>query len=271
MSAPALEQAETMKLTMNPVLERLVRDRQFVGPTGELITSHSEIKHDVGALLQRLITESRARTCLEVGMAFGISSLFMCDALAAIPDSRLIVIDPAQNDPRWWKGFGLHNVRTAGYERMVEFHELPSYQALALLDRDRRSIDFAFIDGRHRFDYVMTDFFFIDKLLKVGGLMVFDDADWPGVRKALRYIVTNEPYSVHATACPDRWKRRAREWLLRVPPRWFNKQLPPANVEIGLAAHCVALRKEDPSFRPPPPNRMKDGADNSELFAFRDF
>lgn len=255
---------------MNPILRQILSTGHCTTPDGRLVKTHSTINLEEGEFLQRLIREVQPQTCLEVGLAFGVSSLFLCDEMAKVPGTRLIVIDPAQNDPRWWRGLGLHNLRAAGFEPMIEFHEMPSYRALPLLERDGRRVEFAFVDGRHRFDYVMTDFFFTDKLLKVGGLMVFDDVNWPGVRKALRYIVTNENYSVHATACPDR--RSRQPWSLPAPSRWLLRhRLPPTDQSLGLAARCVALRKEPPDFRPPPPNTMTNGADNSEKFAYRDF
>jgi len=34
-------------------------------------------------------------------------------------------------------------------------------------------IDFAFVDGWHTFDYTLIDFFYIDKILRSGGLVSF--------------------------------------------------------------------------------------------------
>jgi len=40
-------------------------------------------------------------------------------------------------------------------------------------------IDFAFIDGAHTFDHVLVDFFYIDRMLNVGGIVAFDDVGFP--------------------------------------------------------------------------------------------
>ena len=80
------------------------------------------------------------------------------------------------------------NLRRSGYDHIVRLMEEPSYRALPALERSRQRIDFAFIDGWHTFDFTLLDFFFIDRILKVGGVVAFDDADWPAVRKVCRFV-----------------------------------------------------------------------------------
>ena len=66
-----------------------------------------------GALLQRTIAAVRPTATLEIGMAYGVSSLFMCEALAALPHPTThTVIDPLQG--RQWRNIGLRTVRAAG-------------------------------------------------------------------------------------------------------------------------------------------------------------
>jgi predicted O-methyltransferase YrrM len=72
-------------------------------------------------------------------------------------------------------GLGLANLDRAGYARLVEFHDEPSYRALPALEAAGQRIEFAFIDGWHTFDYVMVDFFYVDRMLRVGGIVVLDD------------------------------------------------------------------------------------------------
>jgi predicted O-methyltransferase YrrM len=48
-----------------------------------------------------------------------------------------------------------------------------------------------FVDGWHTFDYTLVDIFFAVFLLKVGGLLVIDDALHPGVENTLKYLDTN--------------------------------------------------------------------------------
>src|SRR5262249_62210721 len=89
-----------------------------------------------------------------------------------------------------------------GFTPLVEFHEQPSFRALARFEAEQRRFDFAFIDGFHTFDYALVDAFLVDRLLNVGGAVAFDDADWPSVRRVVRYVATNLAYTVHASMPP---------------------------------------------------------------------
>ena len=65
------------------------------------------------ALIQRVIADVCPTTTLEVGMAYGVSTLTMCEAIANLPHiATHIAIDPHQGTK--WRGIGLHNVRAAG-------------------------------------------------------------------------------------------------------------------------------------------------------------
>jgi hypothetical protein len=49
----------------------------------------------------------------------------------------------------------------------------------------------SFVDGWHTFDYTLIDFFYGDKLLRIGCYIVIDDALHQGVEKTLKYLDTN--------------------------------------------------------------------------------
>jgi hypothetical protein len=73
--------------------------------------------------------------------------------------------------------------------------------------------DFAFVDGRHHFDYVLVDFFYIDKLLRVGGYAVFDDLWLPQVRKVVSFVLRNRDYALVRAGGSRKsppWRRAAR-------------------------------------------------------------
>src|SRR5262249_31381569 len=91
-------------------------------------------------------------------------------------------------------GIGLLNLQRAGYDDLIDFHSVLSYKALPFLIEESNAIDFAFIDGQHTFDYVLVDFFLVDKLLRPGGIVVLDDLTYPSIRSACRYVLLNLPY-----------------------------------------------------------------------------
>jgi predicted O-methyltransferase YrrM len=159
-----------------------------------------------------------------VGLGYGFSAITICDAAGQdVPGRRHIVIDPHQT--KYWNGTGLKNLSDAGYKPCIDFYEQPSYRCFRSSSKRGTQIDFAFVDGWHTFDYAFVDFFYIDKMLREGGVIAFDDADWPSIRPIIRYIVTNLPYRI-----------------VRTMPE--KKEREPIDIELGIEGSCIALRKE---------------------------
>ena len=73
-----------------------------------------------------------------------------------------------------------------GTTAMFGVSEHPLRLALTRLCAEGERIDFAFIDGNHRFDYTLVDFFYIDKMLRLGGHVAFDDLWIASVRKVVK-------------------------------------------------------------------------------------
>src|SRR5262245_23921222 len=97
-------------------------------------------------------------------------------------------------------------------------HQIPTPLATAPLARNEK-IDFAFLDGQHTFDYVLVDFFYVDKLLSVGGIIVFDDLQYPSVRKVCRYVLTNLCYvSTEPKIADTRLRSRMISTLAKAGP-----------------------------------------------------
>jgi predicted O-methyltransferase YrrM len=204
---------------------------------------HANIDSKEGEFLQAIIRKYRPRVTLEIGCAYGISSLYICEALRAVGGTKHIIIDPKQHLPHGlspktgWEGIGLANLKRAGYADLIEFHEATSFECLPALFAHGEKIDFAFVDGQHTFDYVLVDFFHVDKLLSVGGVAVFDDLDYPSIRKVARYVLTNLPYatldrsksrtSITSQIASLPFVRKLVKPELRVPDRSLG--IPPGN------------------------------------------
>jgi|SRR5208283_698999 len=246
---------------MNSVLSEILETGATKTANGSsTVKVHSSISVSEGQFLQKFVRQLDPTVSLEVGLAYGISALFICDVLKVRNGTQHIVIDPNQTgaiDPNQhfssrgdsWGGIGIANLRRAGYGDIVRLIEAPSYRALAELERSEQRIDFAFIDGWHTFDFTLVDFFFIDRMLNVGGVVAFDDASWPAVRKVCRFVRTNLAYSVLAVDGSNHepsLKRRLSERLLRRSP--FRRLLRPEVIapdsSIGLEGGCIAFRKE---------------------------
>jgi hypothetical protein len=221
---------------------------------------HSAISSFEGQFLQKLVRQVDPTVSLEVGLAYGVSALFICDALNVRHGTQHIAIDPNQNgeiDPTQhytsrgdsWGGIGISNLRRAGYGDIVRLIEAPSYRVLAELESASQRIDFAFIDGWHTFDFALLDLFFIDRMLNVGGIVAFDDTSFPAIRKVCRFVKTNLAYSVLYAEGADpkpSLKRRLAERLLRRSPfrKLLRAEVITSDSSIGLAGACIAFRKE---------------------------
>ena len=145
---------------MNTVLKQILETRQVSdGEKTLALTSFMDEKE--GDLLARVIASVRPTTSLEVGFAYGVSTLFVCEALAKLgKPARHIVVDPFQFSE--WKGIGLRNVKSAGYENYLELREQRSEVALPRLLEEKTVLDVAIIDGWHTFDHAMVDFFYVN-------------------------------------------------------------------------------------------------------------
>lgn len=249
---------------MNQVLEEILTTGSAVTSTGDVVQVHSQVSGEDARFLSQLTSELDIAVSLEIGLAFGVSALAICQSLK--PGASHIVIDPFQNDSLW-DGIGLANLNRAGLRNIVQFHEDSSAVVLPKLESRGVKIDFAFIDGDHSFDYVLVDFFHVDRLLRVGGVVVFDDADWRSVRKVLRFIVANLNYEVYRVMpAGGSWKFRLWKAALAVPAqivkvarKFFNidyvvgglvgTDILGTDQTFGLSGGCVALRKRGPDTR----------------------
>jgi hypothetical protein len=134
-------------------------------------------------------------------------------------------------------------VRRAGYAHLVEHVAERSEIALPRMAAEGRQFDFAFIDGYHTFEAAFVDFFFIDRMLPVGGVIAFDDLCYPAVKKLVRFIIQNRDYT--ALDAPSgtyrkSWKRRLVEPLLRSR---LKPEITTPDVELGIGADWIAIRK----------------------------
>jgi len=186
---------------------RSVIDRLFAESSTDVAADGT--RHDVrtvsipvaeGGALTRWVLRERAVETIEIGLAFGISALRICEGLiiSGNPDARHVVVDPFQ--ARSFAGRGLRALDEAGVISLVEFHAELSQIALPAFLREGRRFDFGFVDGNHRFDSVFVDLFYLGRLLRRGAVIFVDDYDLPGIRRAVSFYVTNLGWRVEETS-----------------------------------------------------------------------
>ncbi|HJQ83613.1 MAG TPA: class I SAM-dependent methyltransferase [Candidatus Binatia bacterium] len=208
---------------VNAVLERLYREQEVVHRNGRRKPiCPPGLSVERGAYLFELIRDRRPERTLEIGFAYGISTLHICEALRQNGHGHHVVIDPLEHTR--FDGLGLRHVEEAGLSRWMTFYEEPSEYCLARLAREGLRVDVAFDDSGHLFDHVVTEFLFLARLLRLDGLLVVDDVNLPGVGRAVDFLETNRGDFEDAVTGKGRGLIR-RMLGRRVPP-------PPAHFRV---------------------------------------
>ncbi len=180
---------------MNDLIEQIYQSGYVQDVNGNKYKhTVASIQYDTGALLYDFIRTFQPENTIEIGLAYGLSALFICQAHQDNGSGNHTAIDPIQEEH--YKSIGLLNIERANLRHLFRFHEAHSDKVLSMLCSQKKKFDFAFIDGSHLFDYALVDFFYIDKLLSVGGHVAFDDLWMAGVRRVISFVLKNRPYKV---------------------------------------------------------------------------
>jgi predicted O-methyltransferase YrrM len=144
-----------------------------------------------GIWIYELCRKIKPQATLEIGMAYGFSTLYFLAALAANSSGRHTSIDPYQMKAHaQWAGIGLAHGRRLGGERF-RFIEERSFAALTHLADISACFDIIFVDGRHFFDIVVTEFTLSAELCSMGGYIILHDMWLPAIQRAVAFIRTN--------------------------------------------------------------------------------
>ncbi len=156
-----------------------------------------------GGALRNWVARERASLTVEVGLAYAISSLHICEGLLALADegARHVAIDPLQET--YFSDCGLQFLAEAGVSEMVEHLAEESQIALPRLVEEGRRFDFAFVDGDHRFDGVFVDLFYLGRLVRPGGVIFLDDYQLPAIERATSFFVANLGWTVEEISSWD--------------------------------------------------------------------
>jgi len=251
-------------MVLHPAVEAVLSSGKVSTADGRVVRARSymHIPRDECELLYRQVAATRATQAVEVGMALGISTLCLCDALCRNASfeggqrQHLVVMDPFQHGDIW-QGVGLAQIRSAGFENVVQFHERTSQAVLPELVAKDFRIQFAFIDGSHMFDEVLIDFFYLDQMLEIGGVIVFDDVGLQPVNAVVRFVLANRDYELvevleqMRTGVGNRGKRLVKRFLRRLGRT--DKDPAPSHQNLFRQiewAYSVAIRKVARDSRP---------------------
>ena len=165
----AVENYVSAVVTRETALQKRLREETATMPGAVM-----QIGADEGALLALLVRLIGAQRTLEIGTYTGYSALAVAMALPA--NGKLVCCDI--NDE--WTQVARRYWREAGLADKVDLRLAPAADTLRDLLRDpgQGSFDFAFIDAdKEGYDGYYEDCL---KLVRVGGLMAFDNTLWSG-------------------------------------------------------------------------------------------
>jgi predicted O-methyltransferase YrrM len=151
-------------------------------------------------LFQLIKSDSNIKKTLEVGCAYGLSSLHICSALSDRHQANHTIIDPFQ--AKHYQNIGVLNLQRSGYEFFNLIEEPSEFALPALASVEEGTFDLIFIDGWHTFDHTLVDMFFANRLLKVGGYIVVDDCNMSPVAKAVSYVSNYPAYKLKSQNQP---------------------------------------------------------------------
>lgn len=139
--------------------------------------------------IEAFIHDNEFCDLLELGFAHGKSSAIMAATLRDLGRGHLTTIDRVQArrmDPSLdevLEDLGLTEWVTAYYEPRSY-----TWRLMRLLEAYREPVfDFVYIDGGHSWDATGFGFCLVDRLLRPGGWVLFDDLDWTFKSMEARY------------------------------------------------------------------------------------
>jgi predicted O-methyltransferase YrrM len=117
---------------------------------------------------------------LEIGSYYGLSSLMLLEGnKKSKVRGKVYLIDP---NPQPSKEKFLKNLKSYGFDKEVVLLDTKSEHAHSELKKEFRTI---FVDGDHSYLAVKKDIKLCKKTLRPGGIILFHDAGWTDVKKAI--------------------------------------------------------------------------------------
>ncbi len=146
--------------------------------------SASPVKTEEAAFIYNFIKERELKKTLEVGFAYAKSA----SHIIAATESAHIACDPFQDH---YQNLGLENIKTLGLDGLLDFRNDFSHNVLPELLKQEKLFEFIFIDGDHKFDGELIDFYYADLLLEENGFVLLHDTWMRSTALVSAFIKTN--------------------------------------------------------------------------------
>lgn len=236
-----------MLKTLQDIFERY----EIETPANETIKIHSNTSKEQGLFLQDIFDLVKPQKSLEVGLAFGISALFILEKHKQYNNKAKshIVIEPFP-----WGGVAEHNIEKEGLTEFADIRYEKSHDVLPKLYYENHRIQFAYVDTTKLFDIVFQDFYFIDKILDINGVIILDDCGggWPGVQRVARFINTLPHYKLLKAhnktkmSFKKQCTQKVISTIVKLVPfkgKFYSAICFKTDAELNLNYSCIAFQK----------------------------
>src|SRR5277367_1210162 len=199
-AAPAPPLAPSVEEVLVPLPEpfrgallSMYRAKSMAGTDGQQypVDSLTGIPPSEGMWFYNHCCSLNPQSTLEIGFAYGFSAIFFLAAIAANKVGHHTAIDPFQRTQ--WHGIGLANVRAVDGESSFRLIEERSDRAATDQTRQNSRFDVIFIDGNHRFDDALVDFYLYAPLCRLQGFIILDDMWMNSIQTVASFIRSNRP------------------------------------------------------------------------------
>ena len=179
-----------------PLLSMYAGEPQ-IGTNGELcpLDPATHISPEEGMWIHNLCRQLRPKKTVEIGLAYGFSTIYILAALHENGMGSHTAIDPHQ--PAYHE-IGLRHPEKLNMADAFSLIRQMSVPALVDLHRKDEHFEFIFIDGNHRFDDVLVDFILSSEVCAIGGHIILDDMWVPAVQKTVSFVRLNRKDFVEA-------------------------------------------------------------------------
>lgn len=206
---------------MKQIIDEIFGAGAVMGKSGRMHKLHSGVNRQEGEFLCSIIeNDPSIKQTLEIGCAYGISTLFICLGLQDRADAFHTIIDPYQY--KHSDGAGVGNLERAGFNsfRLVETRS--EFALPDLLEQGEGQFDFILVDGWHTFDHTLLDCFYATRLLRVGGVLAIDDVSFPAVKRVVDYLKNYPCYKECGSVVSESQSpiKRMAVKILGFPVKW---------------------------------------------------
>lgn len=182
---------EPLDQSFAAALESMYACQPQMGTDGSMhiLDGITGISREEGMWIYELCRKIKPKRTLEIGLAYGFSTMYFLAAIKANGMGSHVAMDPFEITD--WHGIGLKKAQEMGMDRSLRFIQEKDVFGLPALAREGLQFEVIFIDGSHRFDDVLLDFTLSDYVCAKGGYIILDDAVMPSIRKAVSFIENN--------------------------------------------------------------------------------